>query len=577
MPLLYTEMIVTKKNTLQPLYLSFTGGGISAVSSHKTSSLERTPAGDTFVKSPSALQKLRNDKISFGYEFILKKPRGIPCAYCGTETVSQDEVYYITELKGKELVGELEKFASSKRTQMNQQAREALELFEKTALDNPDKNGAELLPVAYTRARNRMLIKQTGVYSRAEKLAEQIGARNLLRYLKKVKTQDVIIKPDISIEELSAFLTNNTHIEFRKDILSTVLRMAGNNRKIDNVDTWSAIVREISTLPSSKTDPDAYLVKYISKALRKDPKMENELVLLNDSAAALFYAKLLEHFVSSAEHIKPFSDGGECSSNNYLVTHAYCNQKRGNRKWSEYMLSKPERFDSVLKNLQEISENPKIAQSVSGFDVKSYVKNVKNRMVCELVGTEDIPEVKEFEEKLSEIGCDETYFPSSDTRLQAVEIISPALQIDDPKSRNAALEKLLKSSYFEYYDDRSDIFSNLISHTGDTRDGEKLAQLLIDLMYDDPVLSLHNPDYARLSGILNKSYNLNYIIELNQKLEELGLDTSNPETDRNIILIKRKLPPLRKANAYVIKLLLDSRVARGVYDVENIKAVLESK
>src|SRR5699024_10698001 len=144
------------------------------------------------------------------------------------------------------LVGELEKFASSKRTQMNQQAREALELFEKTALDNPDKNGAELLPVAYTRARNRMLIKQTGVYSRAEKLAEQIGARNLLRYLKKVKTQDVIIKPDISIEELSAFLTNNTHIEFRKDILSTVLRMAGNNRKIDNVDTWSAIVREIS-------------------------------------------------------------------------------------------------------------------------------------------------------------------------------------------------------------------------------------------------------------------------------------------------------------------------------------------
>ena len=252
-------MIVTKKNTLQPLYLSFTGG-ISAVSSHKTSSLERTPAGDTFVKSPSALQKLRNDKISFGYEFILKKPRGIPCAYCGSETVSQDEVYYITELKGKELVGELEKFASSKRTQMNQQAREALELFEKTALDNPDKNGAELLPVAYTRARNRMLIKQTGVYSRAEKLAEQIDARNLLRYLKKVKTQDVIIKPDISIEELSAFLTNNTHIEFRKDILSTVLRMAGNNRKIDNVDTWSAIVREISTLPSSKTDPDAYLV-----------------------------------------------------------------------------------------------------------------------------------------------------------------------------------------------------------------------------------------------------------------------------------------------------------------------------
>ena len=53
-----------------------------------------TLSSDTFQKSPI----LRSNDISFGYEFALKKPKGLSCAYCGKPVLSQDEIYEFSEL-----------------------------------------------------------------------------------------------------------------------------------------------------------------------------------------------------------------------------------------------------------------------------------------------------------------------------------------------------------------------------------------------------------------------------------------------------------------------------------------------
>lgn len=570
-------MLVSFSGLLKAKNNSFTGQPARvSTNSYASASrqLVRTLKSDSFVRSTSVASKLKRDNISFGYEFELKKPTGIPCAYCGKDTLSRNDIKEISALKGRALVDKLEKYVLQNPSAMNEQAKKALKLFEKTALDNPQKDGRELLPAAYTRARNRMLIKQMAVYSKTEKLAKKLNSKELLGYISKVKDQDNILNPDISLEELSDFLINKIHVEFRKDILSNVIKIAGKNNDPRRVDLWSDVISTISSLPSSKTDPDAYLVKYISKALRRDPKMENDLVLLSDSEAELFYAKLLSPFVASAEHIKPFSAGGVSSPRNYLVTHAHCNSKRGNKKWSDFMLDSPFRFETVLKNIQTIANSPEIAEQTRGFSIKSYVNKVAKTMINELADVSSDEFVDGFITRLSAVSDNVSDTSYNESLFKAAQILDSALYSMDENYCSIQLDAYYNRLFASYVQRRKKDFENIINHIDNSADGMLLKNMLDKLMKNDPILTMTSLDSNALSKLLGDNYDVEYRAMLDNTIASLDLSENNAETLKMIDVIRRKLPLLKKANAHCLKMLSDVRTKDGEFDTDRLKTMI---
>lgn len=533
--------------------------------------LERTPESDIFSRKMSISARLQADRIPFGYDFDLKRFKDIPCAYCGKEVLSQEGVQYMSALKGNQLVSELERFSLQSPSRLSSNESKALALFEKTALDNPDKNGRELLPIAYTRARNRMLIKQTSVFSRIEKYAKEVRSNELLDYIAKVKNQDVVINPDISPEELSDFLVNKIRVEYRKEILANVINIAGRQTDPKHADTWSKIISAASSMPSSKTDPDAYLVKYISKALRRDQKMENELVLLSDNEAELFYVKLLAPFASSAEHIKPYSDNGESSYSNYLIAHSHCNSRRGNRKWSEYMLSSPERFEHVLHNLKAISSNKHIEDNAADFSIKSYINEVTKTIKSELDDVSDLPRVCEFMDKLTNLASNYTFNRrGKESLITAARIVETILHESNDSNVGRNLEKYLYRTFFRYKQDRKKTFDNLISHLRDFGDEKRLKAMVCELKHKDDILAMESLNHRLLLKILSDEYNINYDSRLSRMIEDLKLNSNSDSVKSSVALIKKKLTPLRKQDAYSMKLILEARQNRGKHDISSL-------
>ncbi len=530
----------------------------------------------SFLGKMPVLLPLLRDTVAFGskYSFDLKSPRGIPCAYCGNETVSRDEIRYITTLKGQKLADELDRITTINKAHLKPQIVGAIERIEKTAIDNPDKDAQNLLPIAYIRARNRMLIKQTSVYSTVETLAKKVDSKELIDYINKVKSQDILLKPDIGIKELSDFLINKIHIDFRKDIISHVFDIATKNMTSGNTDEWVKIINAISTLPSSKTDPDAYLVKYISQALRKDPKMQNQLFSLNESESALFFTQMLSSICSSAEHIKPFSKNGESSSRNYLVTHSSCNSKRGNVNWKDYMLKKPSRFDSVLKNLNTIAGDLNIAKAVPNFSIPNYLKSVKESISAELEGTQNVGRVENFLSKLSSVAPKKPFKDEANYSNELLCIFRPFLEEKNPKESEAILDKIFSRTVDNIVEHRRKIFLNFMANIPETNDKENIRVFLEQLLQKDRVLKAKRLPKQKINFFTRKFSDM-YLENYDKKVKSMHIDMRNPKTNEFITNLRRKVSTLRKPEDFCAKMILDCTNPDGSYNTEMLRKNLE--
>lgn len=551
-----------------------------------------TLSSDTFQKSPI----LQSNDISFGYEFALKKPKGLSCAYCGKPVLSQDEIYEFSELKGSQLVERLESYKKLDPEAFSNQNLEALNLFEKTAINNPEKTGKELLPIAYTRARNRMLMKQMAVYSSVEKMAAQLHSQELLDYISQVKNQDVALNPDISFEELSDFLANKIHVQFRREIIDNVLTISKQSQNIVNQELWHKVTKKINELPSSKNDPDAFLVKYISKALRKDTKLEKELLLVNDDEVLLFFSKLLSPFTASAEHIKPFSHNGACDASNYLLVHSSCNCKRSNTPWGEYVIKRPYILKNILRSLREISDSATIKNQLYGFSVPRYVKAVSAQMKRELIGysSKDIKAFKRNLDNLCEFSLSKANADkicqintsvrprfdisfNNDNSKQAVyrklkDILS--LPSDKIAMRNRLLEELTLQTGQDIIKQRRQIFGHLKKDIGVGSDD--LNSFIDELKAFDPILNTPNGDIKKLAQVFDKKNLENYYNKLNSYLTYTFASSKySPEVYSYAKRLPSLLMPDKKPLGILFKILMQSRMYKNEYNVELIKKYFE--
>lgn len=517
--------------------------------------------------------------ISFGYNFALKNATGIPCAYCGKEMLSRKDVEQLIKLKGVNLVNRIECFVNQDPDAINQNTLDAIRFFEEVALANPDKNGNDILPIAYLRARSNMIEKQLSVYSRISELAKAANSQELDEYIRKVQTQDCFIAKDITASKLSNFLQYQLHIQFRKDVILKIIKLSSGEINTENVDLWEKIIKTATELPSSKNDPHAYLVKYISKALRKDPGIESEYCSLNESEAMLFYMNLLKSYVSSVEHVKPNCENGDSLPSNYLATHSYCNCKRGSKKFSDFIVQNPSVLDNILKNLRYVSLNKSIAFKTFGFKPAQYLMLIKLRLEDELRDIKNRPEIDAFLKKLDSINLlsDDTYFSFSDalTAKYTKEMLDKVITISNPDERNAEFDKLYEQCIARYIAKRQDKLANIIRYCKYPENKALIAYIgklkkegVPGHIFSQPPEALN---YSISDNFIfnNKTFVASEIYRiLQQGQDEVDLEYCHT--------LSRKLSLKKTPELCCIKILINSKKPDGTYDISKMTAYFNS-
>lgn len=578
---------------------------------------------DVFQRQTGHLSQINVNNISsltFGYEFALKQVKNVPCAYCSEDVLSRDDLHEMVNLKGQELVDKMNKYYLQAPDKMGDSQKKSFEILKKAAIENPDKTARELLPILFVEARDRLIKKQSKIYDDIEEMADGLKTRSLSKYIKEVRNQDIVLRQDISLDELSDFLVNKQHVAYRKEIIQNIkdIRNSPEAVKNNHAKTWGRIIAKVDELPSSKIDEDAYLVKFISKAIKKN--INDELIPKDMESSEMFYAQILYPFLSTAEHIKPFSKKGVSDYSNYLITHSYCNAKRGNMPWVDYMFKDPRRFDNVIENLSVVSsymeEDPK---KFKGMGVKDYLPRVSQTLRREVRGytqnifvskflddlsgissadiqdvkvtkkkkkRQQVPSVEPFsQDKLDmlkslqgnrlgvEIEKYKILFSSNDTMVKgaAVEKVAQWAKSNPNKNAEELIPILYENSKKSLLKNRSGIYSRLLQEAA----GED--KMLIDnikkLKQNDPLYSEDRVvSEETIKNFLSDASQAEYQQFLFDNVENLVEKTPSYSKTSKWAKIVKKLPntlsPEHKASGYLMKLLFEAKEEDGSFNVD---------
>ena len=523
---------------------------------------------------------VKNTKdISFGYSFDLKRPKGIPCAYCGKPTVVQDDIIRLTKLKGKELIDEIESITSNDSIVLTALNLAEISTIKNIILQYPNLDAKDIMPIVYVKCRDKMIQKQLAIYDELEVLTKTLNCPELDNYIEQVKKQDLIINQDISLEELTDFLKNKSHIEFRKDVISNIIKLSGKYITNETVDTWASAVKTISKLPSSKTDADTHLVKLISQSLRDTPNSYNFPHSSTDKAAK-FYRNLFLRYLSSAEHITPHSKDGECTPSNYLVAHTYCNMIRSSKPLFEYSSCNPEVYDNIINYLKYVSMSLKNAINLHEFRNKQYIQDVKKNLASQFYGHTDNDDVKKFLNELKNIywltDSNILTFYSDDVRNSSAKLFNDILSSTNCNKQYEMLDQLYLNSKKRV---KESITTN-INHMVNNLDSEKDKRLILILDHYlkakcvDTLFDISNQD---LNNMLSDSFISNYRSVLFNIIKKLLGKDCDKYSDKYLQKVARQISIKKTPDVYCLKILLTAKEKCGKYNIPMIRKILISK
>lgn len=523
---------------------------------------------------------VKNTKdISFGYSFDLKRPKGIPCAYCGKPTVVQDDIIRLTKLKGKELIDEIESITSNDSIVLTALNLAEISTIKNIILQYPNLDAKDIMPIVYVKCRDKMIQKQLAIYDELEVLTKTLNCPELDNYIEQVKKQDLIINQDISLEELTDFLKNKSHIEFRKDVISNIIKLSGKYITNETVDTWASAVKTISKLPSSKTDADTHLVKLISQSLRDTPNSYNFPHSSTDKAAK-FYRNLFLRYLSSAEHITPHSMDGKCAPSNYLVAHTYCNMIRSSKPLFEYSSCNPEVYDNIINYLKYVSMSLKNAINLHEFRNKQYIQDVKENLASQFYGHTDNDDVKKFLNELKNIywltDSNILTFYSDDVRNSSAKLFNDIFSSTNCNKQYEMLDQLYLNSKKRV---KESITTN-INHMVNNLDSEKDKRLILMLDHYlkakcvDTLFDISNQD---LNNMLSDSFISNYRSVLFNIIKKLLGKDCDKYSDKYLQKVARQISIKKTPDVYCLKILLTAKEKCGKYNIPMIRKILISK
>lgn len=295
------------------------------------------------------------DQVNFGYGFCLKNIPNLPCAYCGAIMVSQKEQMqfekFIADAKGQDLQRALTRMFGDKKPCVE---KEMAEEFVRASKQEPDKNLKELIFKMLKPAEEKIIAKQKGILNQAKDFSDNL-----------IGEGKVFAKRDFDITNKLIENSNDDCSFKRKNILYAFKRLSKIETNPGNVQVFEKMIDVLKTLPTSGTDKNAFIVKYQRRTSREIGE------------------RLLNPYISTAEHIHPFSDKGASEASNYLLVDAKCNENRGDGPFSDFIEKNPNVIGFIKKNIATIVQ--KIKRGIIR-DMDDYPLKVTNNLKIESNG-----------------------------------------------------------------------------------------------------------------------------------------------------------------------------------------------
>lgn len=318
----------------------------------------------SYVPSPQKrlnLKVLGKDTISFGWDSPLSEVAK-HCAYCGIEVLTDQETEKMSKIiprqKGQELQNSLnfilEKYLSLKRPAPKIPIIRDLIQFSE---NNPDMSGRDIIK-HYKRSKRKVF---------KAKLSIQQGI--VEKYCKEL--QPIIPQmPGLYQPRLIKIVQNPPHTIKNLANQINVIRFKNNRvKKIlpEDFITFSDKVTKSYERYKIQNKADDFLARQL-----KEPPEE-------------LIKKLVEPLKVTLEHIKPHSKNGPNNTTNYLPVCSYCNVKRGNIDFPEWLQEHPEIKGFIKSSLIELKKAI-AALSDPPKRLAGYINNVITTLKMESQG-----------------------------------------------------------------------------------------------------------------------------------------------------------------------------------------------
>lgn len=237
---------------------------------------------------------------------LLEHAEDLVCAYSGKKMLSPYTIREIySKLRKKQNAQASIVFLQNYENYMHKAEKEVFDIL-KSALDKSHKDFSDILNQKVIDSRKRLKIKQIEILKSTDELIDNLSDD--------IKNNIISIKENaFSRIEDWGFSRKYTLRELRK------VEAKGNDKKIIN-----EIFKAWHKLPNSKTDADAFIIKYFSKDHYTIAKM------------------LLSSSVATIEHIKPASKGGNNMLGNYLLVSSKYNSLRDSMPLNMFIETYPE-------------------------------------------------------------------------------------------------------------------------------------------------------------------------------------------------------------------------------------------
>lgn len=264
------------------------------------------------------------DKISFGYNFFMKKHEGLHCAYCNTPLLTSKQIKHFSKVlptaksnKAIRLVNRYMKHVKGVRVELKK-------ILLNEIKENRDKTVAEIVKDMRREYEPQVVEKQVQFYKFIFAIAKNNLDDNITLKVKKAL-------PPLDKDRIMAIPDDKKNILLKSNrIRYKLFKIKDSLNKLKDQQVIDDLVAITKYLPAAKRDADAYIVKYGNR-----PQLFSEM--------------LVQPMIATADHIIVKSQGGPNKKENYLNTCGMCNWERGDTSLDQWIESSP----AIAKNLKK--------------------------------------------------------------------------------------------------------------------------------------------------------------------------------------------------------------------------------
>lgn len=302
-----------------------------------------------------AFNKVSQPVISFTgkTEDLLRTIGNVSCPCCGVKMLTKEGFDKISkELSGRNCAQNYVKVLNNYEEYMHKPEKEVFHRFRDWASDKPKEKLETFMQESRESSLENCKLQKTEKINKLNQMVSDIDAELGAEFVKMTAAY-----------EKSPYNTEDDMKDVRKWVISDVENL---ENKIEDKTKFKSLMKEAQSLPTSKNNADAFIVKYASSDSLKVGK------------------RLLKLSVGTIEHIKPQAKGGKDKLDNYLLECGECNHTRGEIPLDDWVEDHPEMKVNIQKYFDEIIEK---INSGNLKGLENYPNTVKGAIMAQSKGT----------------------------------------------------------------------------------------------------------------------------------------------------------------------------------------------